>query len=108
MVRKTMEEGREVVGDGTHGSMVPVDEPDVRVPVPCVNHHVHRPEVTVEAAGETYQAAAVVTGGAERDRLVAEIAANSPFFTDHQARVSRQIPVVALVRNDKTVKAIQP
>ncbi|MDF3041058.1 MAG: deazaflavin-dependent nitroreductase family protein [Thermomicrobiales bacterium] len=67
-----------------------------------------RPAVTVEVAGETYQATAVVTGGTERDRLFAEIAANYPFFTDHQARVSRQIPVVALVRNDKTIQAIQP
>jgi deazaflavin-dependent oxidoreductase (nitroreductase family) len=67
-----------------------------------------RPAVAVEVAGETYQATAVVTGGTERDRLFAEIAANYPFFTDHQARVSRQIPVVALVRNDETVQAIQP
>jgi deazaflavin-dependent oxidoreductase (nitroreductase family) len=67
-----------------------------------------RPAVSVEVAGETYQATAVVTGGTERDRLFAEIAANYPFFTDHQARVSRQIPVVALGPNDKTVQAIQP
>jgi deazaflavin-dependent oxidoreductase (nitroreductase family) len=65
-----------------------------------------RPEVTVEVAGEIYQATAVVTGGAERDRLFADIAENYPFFTDHQARVSRQIPVVALVRNDDSAREI--
>ena len=66
-----------------------------------------RPAVTVEAADETYQAMAVVTGDAERDRLFPEIAENSPFFTDHQARVSRQIPVVALVRNGETAREVQ-
>jgi deazaflavin-dependent oxidoreductase (nitroreductase family) len=56
------------------------------------------PEVTVEVAGETYRSTAVVTTGAERDRLFARTAESYPFFTDHQARVSRRIPVVALVR----------
>jgi deazaflavin-dependent oxidoreductase (nitroreductase family) len=56
------------------------------------------PEVTVEVTGDTYQATAEVPGGAERDRLFAEVCGKHPFFTEHQAKVSRAIPVVALVR----------
>jgi hypothetical protein len=39
-----------------------------------------------------------VPGGAERDRLFAEVCGKYPFFAEHQAKVSRAIPVVALVR----------
>jgi deazaflavin-dependent oxidoreductase (nitroreductase family) len=59
---------------------------------------VAHPEVTVEVTGETYPATAVVTTGAERERLFAEVAAKYPFFHEHQGKVSRVIPVVALVR----------
>ncbi len=57
-----------------------------------------QPMATVEVARETYEATAVITDGAERDRLFAEVAAQYPFFNDHQAQISRKIPVVALVR----------
>jgi len=56
------------------------------------------PEVTVEVTGERYDATAIVTTGEERDRLFASIAAKYPFFTEHQAKIERTIPVVALVR----------
>jgi deazaflavin-dependent oxidoreductase (nitroreductase family) len=56
------------------------------------------PQVTVEVTGETYPATAVVTEGAERDRLFAGIVEKFPFFTEHQAKITRPIPVVALVR----------
>jgi deazaflavin-dependent oxidoreductase (nitroreductase family) len=59
---------------------------------------VANPRVTVEVAGESYAAGAVVTSGEERDRLFARIAADYPFFLDHQAKIERVIPVVALVR----------
>ena len=59
---------------------------------------VAHPEVTVEAAGQTYAATAVVLTGAERDRLFARIVEGYPFFADHQAGIVRRIPVVALVR----------
>jgi hypothetical protein len=39
-----------------------------------------------------------VPSGAERDRLFAGIVEKYPFFADHQAGVTRTIPVVALVR----------
>lgn len=57
------------------------------------------PNVTVEVNGETYNATATPLAGEERDRKFAEIANDYPFFNDHQARVSRTIPVVALVRD---------
>jgi deazaflavin-dependent oxidoreductase (nitroreductase family) len=60
---------------------------------------VAHPEVTVEVTGNTYPAMAVVTGGAERDRLWAEITEKYPFFVEHQAKTARTIPVVALVRH---------
>jgi len=59
---------------------------------------VAHPDVTVEVADETYQARAVVPQGAERDRLFAEVSEKFPFFADHQAKISRTIPVVILER----------
>jgi len=59
---------------------------------------VAHPSVTVEHAGEEFAATAVVPSGAERDRLFREITERYPFFAEHQAGVTRQIPVVELVR----------
>ena len=56
------------------------------------------PKVTVEHAGEVYEATAVVPSGDERDRLFGEIAERYPFFAEHQSRVTRRIPVVELAR----------
>lgn len=57
------------------------------------------PEVTVEVAGETYQATATSLAGDDRDTTFADIAARYPFFADHQAGITRTIPVVALTRH---------
>lgn len=59
---------------------------------------VAHPTVTVELPDETYQARASVAEGEERARLWAQIVAQMPFFDDHQAQISRQIPVVILER----------
>ena len=59
------------------------------------------PQVTVEVGRETYDATAVVTEGAERQELWNKIVEQYPFFADHQAKVTRQIPVVALERREK-------
>ena len=59
---------------------------------------VAHPHVTVEVGRETYDATAVVTEGTERQRLWDKIVEQYPFFADHQAKVTRQIPVVALER----------
>lgn len=59
---------------------------------------VANPAVTVELHDDTYQARAVVAEGEEYDRLWAQIVAEMPFFTDHQAQISRKIPVVILER----------
>ncbi len=56
------------------------------------------PLVTVEAGGETFEARARVTEGAERDRLFAQHAAINPGFTEYQRRTTRVIPVVVLER----------
>ena len=55
-------------------------------------------DVSVEVTGESFPATAVVLDGEERDRVFAEIVAKYPFFADHQAKVRRTIPVVALTR----------
>ena len=57
-------------------------------------------EVTVEVGNETYNATAVVTDGEERQRLWTRIVELYPFFADHQAKVTRQIPVIALSRRE--------
>ena len=59
---------------------------------------VAHPDVTVEVGTETFGATAVVTQGAERDRLWIRIVELYPFFTGHQAKTTRQIPVIALSR----------
>ena len=56
------------------------------------------PAVTVEITGDTYQATAAPLRGEERDREFAEICEKYPFFVEHQSKVSRTIPVVALLR----------
>lgn len=58
------------------------------------------PHVTVEVGRDTYDATAIVTEGAERQRLWERIVEQYPFFADHQAKVTRQIPVIALERRE--------
>lgn len=59
---------------------------------------VAHPEVTVEVKDETYDALATVTEGEERQRLWAKVIAAAPFFVEHQAKITREIPVIALER----------
>ncbi|MEV0975092.1 nitroreductase family deazaflavin-dependent oxidoreductase [Microtetraspora glauca] len=56
------------------------------------------PKVTVEVGAETYEATAVVVTGEERERLWAVTKEQYPFFTEHEARTEREIPVIALER----------
>ena len=59
---------------------------------------VAHPDVTVEVGNETFDATAIVTTGEERQRLWTGIVERYPFFTEHQAKITRQIPVIALQR----------
>src|SRR2546430_9163796 len=59
---------------------------------------VAHPEVTVEVGNETFKAIATVTEGLERQRLWSRVVEQYPFFADHQAKTSRQIPVTVLRR----------
>ena len=61
---------------------------------------VAHPGVTVEIGTETYDATATVTQGAERQQLWAWIIEQYPFFADHQTKTTRQIPVIALTRQE--------
>jgi deazaflavin-dependent oxidoreductase (nitroreductase family) len=58
------------------------------------------PTVTVEVGGDRYQARAIVTSGAERQRLFDAQAAMMPIFNDYQKKTDRQIPVVVLERTN--------
>jgi deazaflavin-dependent oxidoreductase (nitroreductase family) len=60
---------------------------------------VAHPEVTVEVTGDTYQATAVPLRGEERDKVFASLCERYPFFADHQSKIARRIPVVALDRD---------
>jgi deazaflavin-dependent oxidoreductase (nitroreductase family) len=60
---------------------------------------VAHPRVRVEVTGDTFDAVASVPEGEEHDRLFAGIVEQYPFFADHQAKVSRVIPVVVLTRD---------
>jgi deazaflavin-dependent oxidoreductase (nitroreductase family) len=57
-------------------------------------------EVAVEVGTETFNAIAVVTEGSQRHRLWTRIVELYPFFAEHQAKTTRQIPVVALSRRE--------
>ena len=59
---------------------------------------VAHPEVTVEVGKETFQAIATVAEGEERGRLWTKALEIGPFFADHQAKISRTIPIVILQR----------
>lgn len=59
---------------------------------------VANPDVTVELGSKTFEATAVPLEGAERDRLYATQAENSPVFATYQQNTTRVIPVVALTR----------
>lgn len=63
---------------------------------------VAHPQVTVEVGPDTFDAIATVTEGEARQQLWARITEQYPFFIEHQAKITRQIPVVALERNRRT------
>jgi deazaflavin-dependent oxidoreductase (nitroreductase family) len=57
------------------------------------------PDVTVEIGTEKFRAKAIVTSGAERERIWNQSEQQRPFLADHKARAApRQIPVIALER----------
>jgi deazaflavin-dependent oxidoreductase (nitroreductase family) len=56
------------------------------------------PEVRVEVTGDTFDATASVLLDEERDRVFAEIVRLYPFFAEHQSKITREIPVIALTR----------
>ena len=56
------------------------------------------PEVTVEVDNETFQARAVDTTGAERDRLWKDHVAQLPEFGEYPKKTDRTIPMVLLER----------
>ena len=60
---------------------------------------VAHPDVTVEIGNETYAAQAVVSTGADRQQLWDKIVQRFAFFSDHQAKIERQIPVIELRRD---------
>ena len=62
---------------------------------------VAHPTVTVEVGTETFEATAVVLEGAEREQVWDRVTARYPFFADHQAKITRRIPVIALERREK-------
>lgn len=56
------------------------------------------PTTTVEIGAERFEARAVITAGAERERLFNAQAKAMPIFTDYQKKTARQIPVIVLER----------
>jgi deazaflavin-dependent oxidoreductase (nitroreductase family) len=56
-----------------------------------------RPEVHVEAAGDQFDATAVVLDELERDRLLPTIVQHYPRLPDLEKQARRTIPVVALI-----------
>ena len=59
---------------------------------------VKNPTTTVEFGGDRFSATARVIDGPERDRIVARQIELYPNFATYQAKATRTIPVVELVR----------
>jgi deazaflavin-dependent oxidoreductase (nitroreductase family) len=59
---------------------------------------VANPDVSVELGAETFAARAVPVTGTERDRIYATQATRYPGFAQYEAKTTRVIPVVELVR----------
>lgn len=57
------------------------------------------PRVGIEVGKECYEATAHVVTGVERAKLWAAIIAQYPFFIEHQAQTSREIPVIRIERD---------
>jgi len=58
------------------------------------------PQVTIEVGKEIYPALARVTSGAERAQRWEALIAQSPFFIEHQAKTTREIPLIVIERQD--------
>ncbi|GAY07449.1 nitroreductase/quinone reductase family protein [Pseudonocardia sp. N23] len=56
------------------------------------------PDVTVEVGDDTYDAHAAPLTGDDRARTWAMLKETYPFFADHEATTTREIPVVGLTR----------
>ncbi|WP_246083261.1 nitroreductase family deazaflavin-dependent oxidoreductase [Nonomuraea diastatica] len=56
------------------------------------------PNATVEVGTDTFEAGAVALEGEERDQLYARMVAQAPQFAEYEAKTTRRIPVIALVR----------
>jgi deazaflavin-dependent oxidoreductase (nitroreductase family) len=59
------------------------------------------PNVTLEVAGETFDARAEVVEGEERDRLWASHVSQLPWFEKYEAQITRPIPVARLTRRER-------
>ncbi|WP_412748880.1 nitroreductase/quinone reductase family protein [Krasilnikovia sp. M28-CT-15] len=58
------------------------------------------PHVTVELPGRSYAARATPLSGADYDRQWARIKQDHPFFTEHEQKAGRTIPVVSLTDDE--------
>jgi deazaflavin-dependent oxidoreductase (nitroreductase family) len=61
---------------------------------------VAEPAVTVELPGDEFAARATPLTGGDYDRQWSAIKEQFPFFAGHEIRAGRQIPVVALIRDE--------
>ena len=87
------------ISDGEHLLVVASNAGAPRHPDWYRNLAAH-PHVTVETGAETFDALARETEGEERQRLWTRIVELYPFFAEHQAKVTRQIPVIVLSRQE--------
>ena len=55
--------------------------------------------VVVEVGTERFEATALPLTGSEREREWTMLKETYPFFAEHEAKTSREIPVVALTRS---------
>ncbi|TMR91184.1 nitroreductase family deazaflavin-dependent oxidoreductase [Nonomuraea basaltis] len=58
------------------------------------------PEATAEIGTEEFAVKAAFIEGEERDQLYARMVEQAPGFAEYEAKTSRRIPVVALLRQD--------
>lgn len=69
-----------------------------RLNPPWYHNLVKHPEVRVELGGESFDAEAIRTEGADRDDLFRKVCELMPVFAEYQSRTERRIPVFELRR----------
>ncbi len=67
---------------------------------PWFHNLLKNPSVSVEKDGEQFRATSIVTAGDERDYFFQKFCETYPIFSEYQAGINREIPIIELRREE--------